>query len=72
MPPKGPKDAHQRPVFLSVRQAAHLYGLSKSYLYLRMKEGAIESKLVTLPNKKKGKRLIITESLYDYIWSSKD
>lgn len=57
----------QKPVWLRVRQAVALYGLSRSHLYELIKHNKIKSSKLRKPGNTLGVRLIHAESLDAFI-----
>jgi hypothetical protein len=53
--------------YLRLQDARKLYGLKKAFLYGLLNEGIIESISVTKPNKRRGCRLLVHNSLRLYL-----
>ena len=59
-------------VYLRISDASLMYGLSRTRLFALIAEDKIKSKYVIQPGKKRGIRLILEESLRNYIESFSD
>ena len=55
------------PVWISVKDVQHYFGIGKTLCYELMNEHLIESKLLKKRGGKQGKRLVNFESVSDYI-----
>jgi len=64
---KPPVDEKTTPVWLPINEAVRLFGLSRSSLYLLMKEGKIISSQVCIRGVGRGKPLISFASLKAYV-----
>ena len=58
-----------QPVYIRVTDASLMYGLSRTRLFALMAQDKIKSKYVIQPGKKRGIRLILDQSLRDYLES---